>query len=170
MTPRPPSRATHYSASPDTRGFPSFSYTPSPTGVPNGAAQYHAGGPSVTLGLHDQMPYPQDQLSYTQDLGDRIPLDTLEHSHALQSLGLDSDPPPSLGLEQHSIPSEHPSLTLDPHSITIDHPVIAVTDFSNRNGDLRVVQPSSTATSLSTFHPNPSPSTYSESDMEGHLV
>ena len=94
-----------------------------------------------------------------------ISIEGRDHSHALQSLGLDSDPPPSLGLEQHSIPSEHPSLTLDPHSITIDHPVIAVTDFSNRNGDLRV-QP----TSLSTFNPNPSPSTYSESDLEGHLV
>ncbi|XP_069173216.1 nephrin isoform X1 [Procambarus clarkii] len=154
VTPRPPSRATHYSTSPETRGFLSFSYTPSPTGVPNGAAQYHAGGSSVTLGLHE----------YPTDLGN-LSLEGIDHTHALQSLGLDSDPPPSLGLEQHSIPSEHPSLTLDPHSITIDHPVIAVTDFSNRNGDLRV-QP----TSLSTFNPNPSPSSYSESDLEGHLV
>ncbi|XP_050709640.1 nephrin-like [Eriocheir sinensis] len=158
VTPRPPSRATHYSTSPETRGYLSFSYTPSPTGVPNGAAQYHAGGPSVTLGLHDH------GHGYPADMGS-ISVEGIEHSHALQSLGLDSDPPPSLGLEQHSIPSEHPSLTLDPHSITIDHPVIAVTDFSNRNGDLRV-QP----TSLSTFNPNPSPSTYSESDLEGHLV
>ncbi|XP_042221326.1 nephrin-like [Homarus americanus] len=156
VTPRPPSRATHYSTSPETRGFLSFSYTPSPTGVPNGAAQYHAGGPSVTLGLHDH--------GYPADIGN-MSIEGIDHAHALQSLGLDSDPPPSLGLEQHSIPSEHPSLTLDPHSITIDHPVIAVTDFSNRNGDLRV-QP----TSLSTFNPNPSPSSFSESDLEGHLV
>ncbi|XP_037781127.1 LOW QUALITY PROTEIN: nephrin-like [Penaeus monodon] len=158
VTPRPPSRATHYSTSPENRGYLSFSYTPSPTGVPNGAAQYHAGGPSVTLGLHDHAHgYPADMSN--------LSMEGVDHAHALQSLGLDSDPPPSLGLEQHSIPSEHPSLTLDPHSITIDHPVIAVTDFSNRNGDLRV-QP----TSLSTFNPNPSPSTFSESDLEGHLV
>ncbi|XP_063589610.1 nephrin-like [Penaeus indicus] len=158
VTPRPPSRATHYSTSPENRGYLSFSYTPSPTGVPNGAAQYHAGGPSVTLGLHDHAH------GYPADMGN-LSMEGVDHAHALQSLGLDSDPPPSLGLEQHSIPSEHPSLTLDPHSITIDHPVIAVTDFSNRNGDLRV-QP----TSLSTFNPNPSPSTFSESDLEGHLV
>ncbi|XP_071534637.1 nephrin-like isoform X2 [Panulirus ornatus] len=158
VTPRPPSRATHYSTSPETRGYLSFSYTPSPTDVPNGAAQYHAGGPSVTLGIHDH------GHGYPADIGS-MGLEGNDHSHALQSLGLDSDPPPSLGLEQHSIPSEHPSLTLDPHSITIDHPVIAVTDFSNRNGDLRV-QP----TSLSTFNPNPSPSTFSDSDLEGHLV
>ncbi|XP_068214395.1 synaptogenesis protein syg-2-like [Palaemon carinicauda] len=161
VTPRPPSRATHYTTSPDARGYLSYSsYTPSPTTVPNGAAQYHAGGPSVTLGLHD---HPQ---GYAADMGTNMSAEGIDHAHALQTLGLDSDPPPSLGLEQHSLLSEHPSLTLDPHSITIDHPVIAVTDFSKRNGDLRV-QP----TSLSTFNPNPSsPSPFSESDLEGHLV
>ncbi|XP_076060270.1 nephrin-like isoform X4 [Oratosquilla oratoria] len=202
-TPRPPSRATHYSTSPEARGYMSFSYTPSPT-VPNGAAQYHSGGypaghpsahPSVTLGLHDHIHGFQhstplgagESLSMVvDDVGSNGSngVNVTEGCNdgggggggggvggSVHSLGLDSNPPASLGLEQHSIPSEHPSLTLDPHSITIDHPVISVTDFSNRNGDLRVQPPTSTQHHpLSTFNPNPSPSSYSGSDLEGHLV
>ena len=167
MTPRPPSRATHYNSSPDHRGYISYSYSPSPTGgVPNGGAQYHVGGPAVSLGLHHHdhgHAYPAG--------GDPLGIEVNDQSHVLQSLGLDNNPPPSLGLEQHSIPSDHPSLSLDPHSITIDHQVIDVTDLNSttRNGDLRVQPPP--PTTLSTFNPNPSPSTtFSGSDLEGHLV
>lgn len=139
----------------------SYSYTPSPTTIPNGAAQYHAGHvhPAVSLGIQDSPDvYPGVE-------GEHMVYDALDaqQQSAIHSLGLDTQPPPPLGLEQHSIPSEPPSLTLDPNSITIDHPIL--TDL-NRNGDIRGGIP----TTLSTFHPNPSPSAYSDEELKGHLV
>lgn len=172
VTPRPPSRATHYSASPDTHtgAYLSYSYTPSPTGIPNGTStQYHSS--NVTLGLHNFPDSCSDPLGV--ELGEE----------AYHNLGLDHTPPPPMslmgpiGLEQHSIPSEPTSLSLDPNSITIDHhhphhnTMVSVADhMRHHHPDLRgELNPA-----LSTFHPGgrqpPPPPPPDPSHMEGHLV
>lgn len=161
------SRNTHYSASPEAHGaYLSYSYTPSPTSLPNGnPSQYHT--PNVTLGLHN---FPDSQPPLGPDIGETT----------YQALGLDSAPPApihmmgSMGLEQHSIPSEPTSLTMDPHSITIDHHNAMAVNDGMRHNDLRVEN----SAPLSTFHPGgramshppPPPSPPDPSHMEGHLV
>lgn len=124
------------------------------------------GSPAVTLGLQ------HETLGHAYPGGDSlgvIPVDVTDQSHALQTLGLDNNPAPPLELEHHH---DHPSLSLDPQTISIDHQMIAVTELqpnNTRNGDLR--KQSHPPSTLSTFNPNPSPSTtFSGSDLEGHLV
>ncbi|XP_018024106.1 nephrin isoform X2 [Hyalella azteca] len=161
VTPRPPSRATHYSASPESHGaYLTYSYTPSPTGIPNGApSQYHA--PNVTLGLHN---FPESHAPVGPDIDETT----------YQALGLDSALPPpmhmmgSMGLEQHSIPSEPSSLTMDPHSITIDHHNALIGSDGLRHNDapLSTFQPGG----RSVNYPPAPPSPPDPSHMEGHLV
>lgn len=201
VTPRPPSRATHYSPSPETHGgaYLSYSYTPSPTaGLPNGTpTQYHA--PNVTLGLHN---FPTDAPGEDNHNNH---LHHLHHHHqqpivggveiseeAYHNLGLDNTPPPTMGLEQHSIPSEPTSLTLDPHSITIDHhhhhqhqqqqqqqlpthhhSSVSMADHMRHDAPMSTFD---VPTPMSTFQPGvrqqapPPPSPPNPSHMEGHLV
>lgn len=168
-TPRPPSRATHYSASPESRGYISYSYTPSPTGIPNGGTGYPTSGTlrlavnPVALDTPQGLPLGGDGPHENEHYNEGH-----ESPSMIRALGLEDHPPPPMSLEQHSITSEHPSLTLDPHSITIDHPVTSCDNNPSRLGaDLRVqtAVPQPQPPPLSTFHPTPSPS-----EMEGHLV
>lgn len=153
---------TQYSASPDSHGFVSLSYTPSPTCVAiNGGQQYSTATLRRTI---NREPLNVEAL----ESSGQTPTSTF------QTLRLDGHPAPDLVLEQHSIPSEPSSLNLDPHSITIDHSHLSPYTFNGEIGKPRspVISPTTTVHhTLSTFHPNPSPqSTFSEPELQGHLV
>ena len=185
MTPRPPSRATHYSASPESHGaYLAYSYTPSPTGMPNGGAptpyhHHHHHHTPDALGLHH---LPGSTVSPPPPHGGD-PLGVEISDAAYQNLGLDHTPPPpmalpnSMALEQHSIPSEPTSLSLDPHSITVDHQSSVMGDpyrhpdqRGENNGPLSTFQPPPPTGGRIQQNLGPSPPPPDPSHMEGHLV